>query len=302
MADQRIGFVGLGAMGKGMAANLIRAGFEVTVHNRTREKEEPFAEMGAARAATPAEAAADADVVITIVSDVPDVKEVICGPEGVLGGVRSGKIVIDMSTIGPKAAGEIAESCRGAGVRFLDAPVSGGPSGAADGTMAIMVGGDEAALAEAMPVLQAMGRTIVRFGGCGAGQAAKLVNQVFCAANFAGAAEGLLLAERLGLDRQALIPALSGGAAGSWMLANLGPKMVARDFEGGFRVRLQAKDLRLVLECADELGLSSVLTRYVLQLLDSIVARGDGDWGTQSVITACEEMAQRGPAPIKQPG
>ncbi len=294
MQKARIGFIGLGAMGAGMAANLVRAGFPVTVHNRTREREEPFAELGAERAGSPAGAVADADIAITIVSDVPDVKEVICGPGGVLSGIRTGKIVIDMSTIGPKAAREIAEACAQVGVRFLDAPVSGGPSGAADGTMAIMVGGDEDAFRQAMPVFEAMGKTIVHFGPAGAGQAVKLVNQVFCVANFVGVAEGLLLAERLGLDRGAVIPALAGGAAGSWMLAHLGPKMAARDFEGGFKVNLQAKDLRLVLESAGELGLPMPLTRVVLLFLKSIQARGHGDWGTQSAITAYEEMAGAG--------
>lgn len=288
----RIAFIGLGAMGAPQAANLIKAGFPVTVHNRTRSKEEPLAALGAARAASPAEAARDADIVITMVSDVPGVKEVVCGASGVLAGIRKGKLVIDMSTIGPGAAREIAESCGQAGVHFVDAPVTGGVGGARDGALSILVGAAQADFAEAMPALEAMGSTITHCGGVGSGQAVKLINQVIGVANFCGVAEGLVLAERMGLDREQTIQALAPGAAGSWMLSNLGPKMVSRDFASGFKIDLQIKDLRLVLQEAEVLGVPAVVTRLAMQFLKAAASAGHGEDGTQAVITAFERLLE----------
>lgn len=292
----RIAFVGMGAMGAPMAANLLKAGFPVTVHNRTREREEPLAAMGASRAASPAEAAAGAEIIFTCVSDVPDVKQVICGTGGVLEGAPKGALVIDTSTIGPAAAREIAQECAARGVRFLDAPVSGGVGGAQAGTLSIMVGGDARDFQEAMPALQAMGRSVAHFGPVGAGQAAKLVNQIIGAGALAAVAEGLVAAGCFGLDRDQVVQAVSQGAAGSWMLENLGPKMNSGELSGGFRVALQQKDLRLVIQAAEESGMSLALTRLVSQFFAAAEAKGHSDDGTQSIVTAFEELVQSRPA------
>ena len=282
----RIAFIGMGAMGAPMAGNLLKAGFPVTVHNRTREREEPLAALGAVRAASPAEAAAGADIVFTCVSDVPDVEEVICGPRGVLQGIGDGRLVVDLSTIGPKAARAIAARCAEAGVRFMDAPVSGGPLGAQQATLSIMAGGEATDLEEAFPALRAMGRTIVHCGPVGTGQATKLVNQIVGACTFCAVAEGLTFSNAAGLDGAKTIEAVGGGAAGSWMMTNLAPRMLAGDFEGGFKVSLQAKDLRLVLAEADEMGLPLPITRLVSQLLAWLEQNGHGQHGTQSIIAA----------------
>ncbi|MCC6483621.1 MAG: NAD(P)-dependent oxidoreductase [Armatimonadetes bacterium] len=286
-----IAFVGLGAMGAPMAQNLLRAGFAVTVHNRTRHREEPLVEAGASRASSPAEAARDAEICITIVSDVPDVEEVICGPEGVLNGLRAGRLVVDMSTIGPKAARAVQHSCAQSNVRFIDAPVSGGPSGAQDASLAIMAGGAEADFQEALSALRAMGKTVALMGPVGAGQAAKLVNQVIGAGTFCAVAEGLMLARKLGLDETQTMDVIAGGAAGSWMVERLAPKMIGHDFEGGFKIELQAKDLRLVIENADELGLPMPLTRMIRQFLAAAAAEGHAQHGTQSVISVWERLS-----------
>jgi len=286
----RIAFIGMGAMGAPMAGNLLKAGFPVIVHNRTREREEPLAALGAVRAASPAEAAARADIVFTCVSDVPDVEEVICGPRGVLQGIGAGRLVVDTSTIGPKAARAIAARCAEAGVRFMDAPVSGGPPGAQQATLSIMAGGEATDLEEAFPALRAMGRTIVHCGPVGTGQATKLVNQIVGACTFCAVAEGLTFSKAAGLDGAKTIEAVGGGAAGSWMMTNLAPRMLAGDFEGGFKVSLQAKDLRLVLAEADEMGLPLPITRLVSQLLAWLEQNGHGQHGTQSIIAAYEAI------------
>lgn len=290
MKDLRVGFVGMGAMGAPMALNLLKAGYEVTVHNRTREREEPVAEAGARRADSPAQASADADIVITCVSDVPDVKEVICGPDGVLEGIRAESLVMDMSTIGPVAARDIDESCRQSNVRFVDAPVSGGVGGAQAGTLSIMVGGSREDVEYVLPVLQAMGETIVHFGPVGAGQSAKLVNQVIGGGALAAAAEGLVLARMLGLDLDQVVEAISGGAAGSWMLKNLGPKMAHGDLAGGFKTGLHQKDIRLVLEASEAAGMRVALTRLVQQFFAAAEAKGHRENGTQSIITGFEDL------------
>lgn len=267
-----------------MARNLLEAGFEVTVHNRTRSKEESLAALGAGRADSPAEAAQGADLVITIVSDIPDVEEVILGRSGALAGAKPGSVIADMSTIGPKAARRLAEACSGREIGFLDAPVSGGTTGAEQGTLSIMVGGPEEALTRARPAFDAMGKTIVHCGPTGSGQAVKLVNQIVGIIGLSGVAEGLTFAEQMGLDVDATIQAVGGGAASSWMLNTLGPRMAASDFEGFFKVKLQKKDLRIALEEADELGIPLVFTRLVQQFLSHAENLGHGEHGTQAII------------------
>lgn len=276
-----------------MARNLLAAGFDVTVHNRTRSKEEPLEALGAGRADSPAEAAQGVDLFITVVSDIPDVLDVILGGSGALSGAKTGAVIADMSTIGPKTARTLAEACSDKKVAFLDAPVSGGTTGAGQGTLSIMVGGPEEALTKARPAFEAMGKTIVHCGPTGSGQAVKLVNQIVGIIGLLGVAEGLVFAEQMGLDVGATLQAVGGGAASSWMLNTLGPRMAASDFEGFFKVKLQKKDLRIALEEADELGIPLVFTRLVQQFLSHAENLGHGEHGTQAVIDVFRHLKQR---------
>jgi 3-hydroxyisobutyrate dehydrogenase len=290
MAEQ-VGFIGLGIMGRGMAANLLRAGFPLAVWNRTRERTEPLAAAGAAVAASPAELAAASDIVITCVSDTPDVEAVILGPQGVIHGARPGSLVIDMSTISPQATRAIAAALAARGVDMLDAPISGGSEGAAQGTLSIMVGGAAAALQRALPVLQAMGKRITHVGPHGAGQTVKLVNQVLVVGNCLAMCEALLLAQAGGVDLEKTLEAVSGGAAGSWMLSQRGPQILARDWRPGFTIALQQKDLRLVLEAADQQGVPLPGTALIFQLYRTLEARGLGGDGNHALVKALEALA-----------
>lgn len=291
MHHERVGFIGLGRMGKPMAMNLLKAGFALVIWNRTRSKMEELLKAGAIAADSPKDLAMRSDVVITMVSDTPDVIEVILGDDGVIHGVREGMIVIDMSTISPTAARQIAAALNERGVQFLDAPVTGGVKGAIEGTLNIMVGGDEKALESCMPIFRALGKKVVHMGANGMGQAAKLANQIICAINILAVCEGLVFAKGLGLDMRKLIEAISDGAASSWMLSNLAPKMLERDFEPGFSIRLQLKDLRLALEMAQEKAIPLPVTALVTQLMRAVEASGLADKGTQATILALEELA-----------
>lgn len=288
---ERIGFIGLGIMGAGMAANVLRAGFPLTVWNRTASKTALLAAAGAAVAATPAELAAASDIIVTCVSDTPDVQAVIVGPQGVIEGARPGSLVIDMSTISPAVTRELASALAERRVAMLDAPVSGGSEGAARGTLSIMVGGEAAAVQRAMSLLQAMGQRITHVGGHGAGQTVKLVNQVLVVGNCLAMAEALLLAQAGGVDLHKTLEAVSGGAAGSWMLSNRGPQILARDWRPGFTIALQQKDLRLVLEAADQQGAPLPGAALIFQLYRTLEARGlEGD-GNHALIKALEALA-----------
>lgn len=283
-----VGFVGIGIMGGGMAANLVRAGFDVVVWNRTRSKAE--AVDGATVADSPADVARRCDVILVCVSDSPDVIDVVEGTGGVLEGMRPGSLVVDHSTISPSVTRQLAEKVAGAGGSWVDAPVSGGSEGAANGTLSIMVGGDEGDVARAMPYFQAMGKTITHVGPVGSGQLVKLVNQMLVVVNQLAVSEALLFAEAAGLDLDATLQAVSGGAAGSWMLANRGPQMVARDWRPGFTIDLQQKDLRLVLEAADELGVPALGTSLAFHLYRTLQARGLGAEGNHAMVKALEKM------------
>ncbi|MCS6842939.1 MAG: NAD(P)-dependent oxidoreductase [Caldilineales bacterium] len=287
----RVGFIGLGIMGRSMAANILRAGFPLTVWNRTAERTAPLAAAGAQVAANPAELAAASDIVITCVSDTPDVEEVILGPQGVIHGARPGSLVVDMSTISPEATRRIAAALAERGVDMLDAPVSGGSEGAAKGTLSIMVGGKAEALQRALPVLRALGQRITHVGDHGAGQTVKLVNQVIVVGNCLAMCEGLLLAQAGGVDLHKALEAVSAGAAGSWMLSQRGPQILARDWRPGFTVALQQKDLRLVLEAADQLGVPLPGTSLIFQLYRTLEARGLGGDGNHALIKALEALA-----------
>ncbi|MBO2521633.1 MAG: 2-hydroxy-3-oxopropionate reductase [Firmicutes bacterium] len=286
----RIGFIGLGIMGRPMARNLLRAGYSLTVYNRSRGPVDELAAEGAAPAGSPAELAAESDVIITIVTDSPDVEEVIAGERGVIHGARPGSAVIDMSTISPKVARELAARLAQKGVAMLDAPVSGGDKGAREGTLSIMVGGDREVFESCLPVLEAMGKTIVHVGENGMGQTVKLCNQIICSLNLLAVAEGLAFAAKAGADLEKVLQVVTRGAAGSWMLENLGPKMVAGDYAPGFMVKLQQKDLRLALEAAAEAGMPLPGTALVQQLFRHVEAKGFGSEGTQALVKALEAL------------
>jgi 3-hydroxyisobutyrate dehydrogenase len=291
----RIGFIGLGIMGAPMARNLLRAGHALTVHNRTRARAEPLVAEGATAAESPAAVAAAVEAVVTMLPDTPDVEAVLAGPGGVLAGARPGLLAIDMSTIAPDVARGLAERAAAAGVDLLDAPVSGGEQGAIAGTLSIMVGGTPAAVERAAPIFAALGQQVTHMGGPGQGQMTKLVNQVIGATTLAAVAEGVVLAERAGLDPAATIRAIGGGAASSWMVRELGPRMQRRDFAPGFMVRLQQKDLRLALAAAQQLGVQLPTTALVHLLFKTLEAQGAGDEGTQALVKALEALAARTP-------
>lgn len=287
---QQIGFIGLGIMGRGMTHNLLKAGQNVMVWNRTPARMDEFAAAGAQTATSPADLAARCDVILICVSDTPDVEEVLFGGNGVSAGVKPGALVVDHSTISPQKTVEMAKRLKAQGVAYLDAPVSGGSEGAAKGILSIMVGGEAADVERALPILQAYGKTITHVGAQGAGQMAKLVNQILVVVNQLAASEALLFAQAGGLDLAKTIDAVKGGAAGSWMLANRGPQMIVRDFNPGFTIDLQQKDLRLVLESADEMGIPLLATSLVFQLYRTLQAQGLGGDGNHGLVKALEKM------------
>ncbi len=288
---ERVGFIGLGIMGAGMSRNLLAAGFELTVHNRSPERMRPLAEAGASTASSPAELAAASDVVITCVSDTPDVEEVLLGDAGVLHGARPGSLVVDMSTISPEATRRLAERLRERDVSMIDAPVSGGSEGAAKGTLSIMVGGAEDDVRRATPYLEAMGSRITHVGPVGAGQSCKLVNQILVVVTMLGVAEALVFAQAAGLDLERTLEAVAGGAGGSWMLSNRGSQAIRRDWRPGFTIDLQQKDLRLVLEAADELGVPMLASGTVFQLYRTLQREGLGGEGNHALVKALERLS-----------
>ncbi len=288
---KRIGFIGLGIMGRPMSQNLLSAGYPLTVFNRSKGASDALASLGARVAASPRDVAAESDVVITMVTDTPDVEQVILGPRGVIEGARKGLVVIDMSTISPKATREISSKLAGVGAQMLDAPVSGGDKGAREGTLTIMVGGPEEAFNDCLPVLQAMGKKVVLMGGPGSGQLTKLANQILVAGNMMGVCECLVFARKAGLDPRTVIESLSAGAASSWSLVNLGPRAADGDFAPGFKVKLLQKDLRLVLGTADDLDVSLPNTSLAHQLYNALDAAGEGNKGTQALIKVYERLS-----------
>ena len=280
----KIGFIGLGIMGAPMTANLRKAGYEVTVYNRTREKAEKLRSLGARVVDSPKQVASQTDVIITMVSDTPDVQEVLFGANGVAEGLAPGKIVIDMSTISPEATQTFAARIAALGCELLDAPVSGGEPGAIAGTLTIMVGGSPAAFEKCRPVFSAMGKNIIHVGASGSGQCTKMVNQVICSLNIIAMTEGLLLAQHTGLDLTRTLQVVAGGAAGSWMLNHLAPRILQNDFAPGFMIKLQQKDLRLAMELLE--GNEEKFPGAVLahELFSQAVAHGLGEQGTQGLI------------------
>lgn len=286
-----VGFVGLGIMGAGMAANLHKAGHTLTVWNRTPAKAEPLRDAGAAVAASPSAVAEASDVTFVCVSDTPDVEAVLFGDDGIAAGAESGSLVIDTSTVSPDATRRWAATLAEQGIGFVDAPVSGGSEGAANGTLSIMAGGTADDMARAGPLLDAIGATITHVGDAGSGQTCKLVNQILVVVTMLGVSEALTFAAAGGLDLEKTIAAVEGGAAGSWMLSNRAPQVIADDWRPGFTVDLQQKDLRLVLDEADELGVPMLATSTVFQLYRTLQREGLGAEGNHALVKAVERLA-----------
>ena len=289
--SERVGFIGLGIMGRGMAANLLKAGFALTVWNRTASRADDLVAAGARLASSPAELAAECTLICSCVSDTPDVREVLLGEQGVIHAAQAGSLIIDLSTISPHGARAIGMELTARGLHFLDAPVSGGSEGAAKGTLSIMVGGDPEQFTRALPYLQAMGKTITHVGGSGDGQTVKLVNQILVVGTMLAVSEALTFAKASGVDLQKTLAAVSGGAAGSWMLANRGPQCIARDWRPGFTIDLQQKDLRLVLQAADQVGAPLLATSQIYQLYRVLQQAGLGQEGNHALIKALERLS-----------
>jgi 3-hydroxyisobutyrate dehydrogenase len=289
---KRVAFIGLGIMGLPMAGHLLAAGHAVTVHTRTRGKAEAILAKGAAWADSPREAAVGAEVVFVCVTDTPDVRAVLTGAGGVIEAARPGLIVVDHSTISPTATREMAAELARRQTVLLDAPVSGGDVGARNGTLSIMVGGPVEEFAKIEPLLRHMGKTITHCGPSGAGQLTKLVNQILVSVTNLAVSEALLFARNNGLDAEKTVAALAGGAAGSWQLQNLGPRMLKGDFAPGFTIDLQQKDLRLVIEAAAQAKTPLPALALVHQLFTSAQAAGRGKDGTQALFTVIEKLSK----------
>ena len=287
----RVGFVGLGTMGGAMAANVARAGFEVTAWNRTAGRASELGELGVTIVESPSAVASASDVIVTIVSDTPDVEAVLFGPDGVASGAASGALVVDMSTISPSATRDFAARLAEGGVAMLDAPVSGGSEGAKKGTLTIFVGGDAADLERARPALGAMGTTITLVGPIGSGQAVKAVNQVILAGTYLGVAEGIVLAIKAGLDVEQVVGALSGGAAQSWVLANRSGRMLENDYPLGFKVALHRKDLGIALQLARKTGTSLPISALCEQIEAGLIGKGHADDDMSAVARAIRELS-----------
>jgi 3-hydroxyisobutyrate dehydrogenase len=287
----RLGWIGTGVMGSSMCGHLLAAGFPLTVYNRTREKAETLLARGAKWADRPGDVAEAAEVVFTMVGYPADVRQVILGPEGVLAGARPGMIVADMTTSEPSLAREIAKEAESLGVYALDAPVSGGDIGAREARLSIMIGGDRAAAEALEPCWQVLGKTIVYQGGPGSGQHTKLVNQVLIAGNMIGVCEALLYAFKAGLDMEKVLQSVGSGAAASWTLANLAPRIIAGDFAPGFFVEHFLKDLGIALAEAKRMNLSLPGLALAEQLYLSVRALGHGRDGTQALMLGLAAMA-----------
>src|SRR5436190_12315206 len=288
-----VGFIGLGVMGASMARRLLQAGHRIPVYNRTAARCQPLVAEGARAASSPREAAAGNAVVISVVTDSPDVEEVLLGPAGAALGAAPGTLFIDMSTIAPEAARKVGAALAARGHRFLDAPVTGGDVGAREGTLSILVGGEAAVLEKARALLLAMGKRITHCGGPGAGQTVKACNQILCALNMMGVVEALHLARLGGLDQKVVLEALTPGAGGSWALEKLGPRIASGDFAPGFMVKLIQKDLRIVQELARSVGLPLDGTALAQGMFADAEVHGDGDRGTQVIY---QTLGRRTPA------
>lgn len=289
---ERIGFIGLGVMGKPMARNLLKAGYPLIVHNRSRAAVQELAQEGAAAASSPAQVAAGSDVVITMLPDSPDVELVVAGPGGIFEAARPGLLIIDMGTSSPIIARRLAGQARSRGMEMLDAPVSGGDVGAVNGTLSIMVGGPEAAFERALPVFQSMGKTIVHVGESGAGQVTKAANQVVVGLTIQAIGEALVLATKAGVNPAKVRQALLGGFAASRVLDVHGQRLLDRNFKPGGRVSTHYKDLDIALALGKEFQVPLPVTAYVHEMFAALLASGDGNLDHSSLVTVLEKLAQ----------
>lgn len=284
----KVGFIGLGIMGLPMAKNLLRAGFSMVVHNRSQKPVSELVALGAEAASSGRDVAERSDIVITMLPDSPDVREVLLGKGGVIEGARKGTVVIDMSTISPQVSMEIAKALASRGVEMLDAPVSGGQSRAIDGSLSIMVGGRKETLEMCMPLFKVLGKVIVHVGENGAGETVKLCNQVICALNIVSICEGMVLCKKAGVDVVKMVEVVSGGLGASNIISSLAPKIINGDMEPGFKLRLQQKDIRLALQLAEGLKLPLPASGLAHQIFRIAEAKGLGESGTQALFKAYE--------------
>jgi 2-hydroxy-3-oxopropionate reductase len=290
---ERVGFVGLGIMGKPMATNLMDAGYKLTVHNRSPEKANELGEAGASVANSPKEVAENADIIITMLPDSPQVSEVVAGEEGVLEGITEGSLIVDMSTISPVVTEELSEAVKEKGASMLDAPVSGGDVGAIEGTLSIMVGGEQADFHRAKPLFEAMGKTITHVGPVGAGQVTKAANQVVVALTIEAVCEALVLGSAGGVAPEKILDVLSGGLAGNKVMEVKREKFLSHRFDPGFRSELHHKDLGIALAAGREYGVVLPVTAVVYQMFEALIARGRGGWDHSALLTLVEDLAWR---------
>ncbi len=289
---EKVGFIGLGIMGGPMAKNLMEAGHELVLYNRTREKAEELAGDGTEVVGSPKEVAEQSDIIITMLPDSPQVEEVLTGKDGVLAGIKEGALIVDMSTISPVVTRELAEQVEERGASLLDAPVSGGDVGAKQGALSIMVGGSEEDFGRAEPLFDVMGKVATLVGPVGAGQTAKACNQIVVALNIEALSEALVLGSKAGVDPAKILDAISGGLAGSAVMEAKREKMLGHDFDPGFRIELHHKDLGIALAAGREYGVSLPVTAIVDQMLESLKAKGRGDRDHSAVLTLLEDLAQ----------
>ncbi len=289
---ERVGFIGLGIMGYPMAQNLIEAGYELVLYNRTREKAEDLAEGGAEVAGSPKEVAEQSDIVVTMLPDSPQVEEVVAGEDGVLEGIQEGALLVDMSTISPLVTEEIAAQVQEHGASMLDAPVSGGQPGAEGGTLSIMVGGSEEDFERARPLFDVMGSASTHVGPTGTGQVVKACNQIVVALTIEAVSEALVLGSKAGVEPEKVIEALSGGLAGSAVMEAKKEKFFDHDFDPGFKVELHHKDLGIALAAGREYGVTLPVTAVVDQMLEALKVRGRGDQDHSAILTFIEDLAQ----------
>ncbi len=290
MAD-RIGFIGLGIMGKPMARNLMKAGYELVVHNRSREAVDELVAEGAIPAGSPREVAAQVKTVITMLPDSPDVRDVVFGENGLLGEMGDGSLLIDMSTISPVTALEVEEALSANGAHALDAPVSGGDKGAIAGTLSIMVGGRSEDFERAKPLFEVMGKTIVHVGDASAGQTVKACNQIVVALTFEAVSEALVLGSKAGVDPHKIVQVLIGGLAGNKVLELRGESMLEHNFQPGFRINLHRKDLGIALDAGKSYNVSLPVTALVNQMFTAMVNDGRGNLDHSSLLTHLEDLA-----------
>ena len=287
----KVGFVGLGIMGRPQALNLIKGGYSVAVYARRAESMQPLKDAGAITCASPKDVAAQCDVIITMVADTPDVEQVIFGEGGIIHGAKSGAVVIDMSTISPVATKNMAERLKAKGVDMIDAPVSGGEVGAVNGTLTIMCGGKQAVFDKIKPILECMGKTITLVGDTGAGQVAKACNQIVVGVSIEAVSEAMALARRMGVDPGKVREALMGGFAGSKIMEIHGKRMIDYDFKPGFKTKLHQKDMKIVMETAASIGLNLPGAALFAQHLNALMGSGDGEMDSSAVLKVIERAS-----------